>query len=53
MSPLFLRKFYERGFKLVHSEDHALTPVIVEVDEDVETLEVLSDPAKLKEHEDL
>lgn len=34
-------------------QDHALTPVIVEVDEDVETLEVLSDPAKLKEHEDL
>ncbi|KAK0486182.1 alcohol oxidase [Armillaria novae-zelandiae] len=34
-------------------QDHALTPVIVEVDEDVETLEVLSDPMKLKEHQDL
>lgn len=34
-------------------QDHALTPVIVEVDEDVETLEVLSNPTKLKEHEDL
>ncbi|KAG7449768.1 alcohol oxidase [Guyanagaster necrorhizus] len=34
-------------------QDHALTHVIVEVDEDVETLEVLSDPAKLKEHEEL